>query len=330
MSRAEGSTNSGLKLSGFRAGGLTVQVGAKLFFGHKAAGQLSKISRALRRALFPAPDRPCFEIEMPCDNFATTGQKNSLFERIGPIFVSSHVEPLGKNDLGHSMTRVPPVSMRARLIEGIYMNAPNKLQDRIREGRRARKLTQRALAPLVERTPQTVSFWETGRTIPKLAELRRVAEVLKLSLEWLVDGTGDRDASDVIKSQQLRGTTIPTLEFEKADRHPITHLADLYGEGLFYLEVKNAANAPDFIIGDEVIVSKQLPPQPGDYVVAVVGDDGSLPILRRYRSMGSAPDGTETIELVPLNKDWPTVRIDGENPGRIIGLAVEMRRYFRK
>lgn len=68
------------------------------------------------------------------------------------------------------------------------MTTKTPLAIRISEARRAKKFTQHEVAQRVARSPQTISFWETGRTVPKLAELRTLADLFSVSLEWLAEG----------------------------------------------------------------------------------------------------------------------------------------------
>jgi SOS-response transcriptional repressor LexA len=49
--------------------------------------------------------------------------------------------------------------------------------------------------------------------------------------------------------------------------------------------------------------------------------------FKKYKLRGYDNQGREIIDLVPLNSDWPTLVIDAENPGQIVGTMVEHRRY---
>jgi|BEDMetMinimDraft_1075159.scaffolds.fasta_scaffold06280_2 transcriptional regulator with XRE-family HTH domain len=63
---------------------------------------------------------------------------------------------------------------------------------RLRLAREAKHLTQPALAELLKVRPQTVSGWEKGTREPDLSQLRRIADVLGVTVAWLV-GEGDED-----------------------------------------------------------------------------------------------------------------------------------------
>jgi hypothetical protein len=49
---------------------------------------------------------------------------------------------------------------------------------------------------------------------------------------------------------------------------------------------------------------------------------------RRYEPQGYDKQGREIIDLVPLNRDFPTLRIDADNPGRIVGKVVLHSRFL--
>ena len=69
-------------------------------------------------------------------------------------------------------------------------------------------------------------------------------------------------------------------------------------------------------------------PRPGDFVVAKRDSDLSA-TFKKYRIRNQDEQGRDVIELTPLNPDWPTLMIDRDNPGRIVGTMVEHRRYRR-
>jgi len=85
---------------------------------------------------------------------------------------------------------------------------------------------------------------------------------------------------------------------------------------------------PEFQAGDVIIVDPNIQPRPGDFVVAKL-DGEEKATFKKYRDRGSDQDGTRVIELVPSNPDYPTLRIDSRNPGKIIATMVEHRRRRR-
>lgn len=58
---------------------------------------------------------------------------------------------------------------------------------RVRAARKAKKLTQAALAEAISRTTEAISNIERGRNLPPLDRLQQIGEVLDISLADLVE-----------------------------------------------------------------------------------------------------------------------------------------------
>lgn len=83
---------------------------------------------------------------------------------------------------------------------------------------------------------------------------------------------------------------------------------------------------PEFVEGDRIVIDPEIAPSPGDYVVAMNGDNDVT--FKKYRSRGVI-EGEEVFELVPLNPDYPTLS-SLHSPITILGTMVEHRRYRRQ
>ena len=101
------------------------------------------------------------------------------------------------------------------------------------------------------------------------------------------------------------------------------------GPHAFALVIEGDSMTPEFRPGDKVIIDPTVAPRPGEYVVAKRHKDQRA-TFKKYRLRGQDSRGRDMIELVPLNLDWPTLVIDADNPGAIIGTMVEHRRYRRE
>ena len=98
------------------------------------------------------------------------------------------------------------------------------------------------------------------------------------------------------------------------------------GEDAFFLRIKGRSMEPKFMEDDLVLIDVRRRPHPGDYVAAV--NDGGEATLKRYRELGElSASGNPHFELVPLNRDYPTLSSKTQNI-RIIGVAVEHRSYL--
>jgi transcriptional regulator with XRE-family HTH domain len=83
------------------------------------------------------------------------------------------------------------------------MNTPQDIGTRIRAARRDRGLTQDELADQVGVSRSAVAQWETGRTGQVTGNLSRIADVLEVSVEYLMHGDDKRAAGEVQQGDEL-------------------------------------------------------------------------------------------------------------------------------
>lgn len=82
--------------------------------------------------------------------------------------------------------------------------------ERLRLARQARGWSLREFAERINQAYQTVAAWEVGRTMPSPEILGYAAQVLGVSLDWLVYGTPER--------ARLPPGRLPTLLLDRAQR----------------------------------------------------------------------------------------------------------------
>jgi SOS-response transcriptional repressor LexA len=100
------------------------------------------------------------------------------------------------------------------------------------------------------------------------------------------------------------------------------------GPYAFALVVDGLSMINEFQPGDKVIVDPSEAVHPGAFVVAKVqGINGAT--LKKYRDRGADENGNEQFDLVPLNEDFSTIRVNSKNPGSIIGVVIEKRTRYR-
>ena len=217
------------------------------------------------------------------------------------------------------------------------------LGQRIRARRDAVGLTQEKLATACGVSRAAVAQWEAGVTKPSLDNLVKAAEVLGVWLSWLT--MGDQSLPDTPNpftglAASAAPPGIPVIDLARAGEwhtdstslpSDIERIAvdPTHSARAFALLIRDESMAPDFREGDKIIIDPEVAPQPGDFVVAKLERDAES-TFKKFRPRGEDASGTSTIELAPLNPDWPTVRINAETPGRIIGTMVEHRRYRRR
>lgn len=213
---------------------------------------------------------------------------------------------------------------------------------RIRDARERANMTQQALADHCGVSRAAVAQWELGTTRPSLEHLSMAAEALGVWVSWI---TGEGEFSGQEKEtvpNWTHGKSVPVIDFVEAGGW--NTVADPYPPGVgmdslvteqavgaysFCLAVKGNSMAPDFQENDKIVVDPDVAPQPGDLVVAKL-DGEEEATFKKYRPRGTDSAGRPVIDLVPLNDDWPSLHIDAEHPGRIIGTVVEHRRYLRR
>jgi transcriptional regulator with XRE-family HTH domain len=73
---------------------------------------------------------------------------------------------------------------------------PQTLGERIRQARENRKLTQKQLGAFVGKSESAVCQWESGgiREI-KAPTMMRLAEVLRVSMDWLMSGEAEKPST---------------------------------------------------------------------------------------------------------------------------------------
>ena len=118
------------------------------------------------------------------------------------------------------------------------------------------------------------------------------------------------------------GSGMETLSVDEA-------LGRELGAFAYALIVEGNSMLEEFRPDDRIIIDPDVAPNPGDFVIAKL-DAETTATFKKYRPRGSDKDGQEIFELVPLNPDFPTIVVNADNPGRVIGTMVEHRRRRRR
>ncbi len=197
-------------------------------------------------------------------------------------------------------------------------------------------MTQEVLGRRCHVSRAAIAQWENGTTLPSLAHLQMAADALGVWVSWL---TGENDGGTSPLPAPAPGRMVPIIDTVAAgawgavtDPYPPGRGMDVLiteqhlGSAAFGLVISGTSMAPEFEDGDKIIVDPDVTPVPGDFVVAKLDDAGEA-TFKKYRPRGVDAAGRPVIELVPLNEDWPSLRIDADHPGRIVGTMIEHRRY---
>lgn len=231
------------------------------------------------------------------------------------------------------------------------------IAERIKKARERVGLTQVDLALAVGVKQQSIQKIEAGKT-KQPRNLEQLAKVLQVRAAWLLSGEApmsyddmEDDSGEYYAESAYSGSAahpsmriIPVINhvqagyarevvddyaagtgFDELALDPAT--AKRLSDSAFALVVKGDSMLPDFREEDQVIVDPAVEAKPGNIVVAKIECDNSA-TLKKYRSRGSDTNGYPVFDLVPLNEDYPTLRVDSDNPGAIVGVVVEHRRKF--
>lgn len=185
-------------------------------------------------------------------------------------------------------------------------------------------------------SPQSVHQWIKGETQPGKKNLPRVVALLRVNLEWLMNGLGPRDSIGLsgglaTGDTMNNGATIVAFDTISLPRIPIVELEDLYvskgrlqyrvpainrnpivsmfptGPQAVAFTMQDRSMEPKIDKGDIVTIDPDIEPQPGDCIAfRLIEKDKN--ILRTY-SMGVNGE----IVCSPTNALYETLRFSSED-----------------
>lgn len=181
---------------------------------------------------------------------------------------------------------------------------------RIRERREQLGLSMQALAARVGVSAwQTVQQWEKedGGTAPKRERLKRVAEALQTTPEYLLCLTDDVQHGEQSKWVRVSSTVtrMPVLWADAENASDTVDIIDIE-TGAFLYPISDALNAPRYIPGDFAIVEPQTVPDIEDDVLVRFKSDGRVALMRLLSRRGGVRLGVwggsvvMTVELSDL------------------------------
>ena len=212
----------------------------------------------------------------------------------------------------------------------------NNLGQRIRARREELGLTQEQVAVQIGIKQQSYQAIESGN-VKKPRHLYEISIALKCDMAWLLSGK-DKDVINVEKIE-VHAHQVPLISYVQAGVWTEScELRDSTGfeyimtslelsNKAFALKIKGDSMEPEFKEGDVVIIDPAIKPFPGEFVVAVNGDEEAT--FKKYRELGYDEHERMQFELIPLNPDYTTMSTLKQQI-RIIGTMVEHRIFRRK
>lgn len=197
------------------------------------------------------------------------------------------------------------------------------LQERLRTLRKEAKLSQRALAAKVGMSQQALAKYEAGDATPNPERLRQLAQVLQVSVDYLLGG----------EQREIGSPTVPVLG-QVAAGVPIEAIEDIEGEvplsedmtdgNYFALRIHGHSMEPRMREGDIVIVRQQPDIENGQVAVVMVGNESAT-----CKKISLSKDG---ITLISTNPAYDPMFFSGSEveqlPVRILGRVVELRAKY--
>lgn len=206
---------------------------------------------------------------------------------------------------------------------------------RIRQALARKGMSQAELARKIGVKQQTISYLcapDSPATTTRYGT--QIAQALGVNPSWLHTGLGDPDnpvVHVVVEGVEVLFRRVPLfgdvnsvsayLESKPAKAKSVGIITNLHvGDKVFAIEIDDRSMWPDFYPTDRAVFDPDVKPEPGDFVLARVGEEM---MLRKYRMKNAG-----VFELAPTNQDWPTLSSDKDQVA-ILGTLVEHRRYRR-
>jgi transcriptional regulator with XRE-family HTH domain len=131
-----------------------------------------------------------------------------------------------------------------------------KIGEKIAKARKDINLTQDQLAELLEVTRQTISKWESDLTFPETAKIARLAEVLKVSCDYLL-----RDDKSVTNEVSMQSSNSYDVDWTKLypilGQYQSTVDCKQY-HSIFTDMIKEMMTTYDYSLEDTILVLKDL------------------------------------------------------------------------
>ena len=199
----------------------------------------------------------------------------------------------------------------------------------LKAARKAAGLTQVQAAKYVNISQPQFSAWESGRSKIDNESLKKLAELYRVSADYLIGKESRASAALRIPVLGSVPAGIPLEVIEDIiDWEELPQSMGAGGKEYFALQVKGDSMWPVYLDGDVVIVLKTPVCQSGDdCVVYVNGYDATLKTVQLN-------DAEKSLTLVPRNQSYPPRTFSRQEieqlPVSIAGVVVELRRKMKK
>lgn len=194
------------------------------------------------------------------------------------------------------------------------------LSKKLKQLRKAHKLTQGELAARFGVTQQAIAKWEAGRALPEPETISRIAGFFGVTTDYLLDMTDTSTATGPVANVRIIGAVragYNAFALEEDLGSAIAGVKD--AEAYRYLLVKGDSMEPYIREGDLALVRLQPNLENGDLGVVIYGDNEAT--LKKFYYADGA------VTLVPFNDAYEAVTLRGRELEQltIFGRVVETK-----
>lgn len=202
---------------------------------------------------------------------------------------------------------------------------------RLKEARKNARLTQKEIASIIGVNQNTYSYWENGKTKVDNITLKKLAEVLNVSVDFLLGDEVPKYDAQIFTQLPPENRKIPIIGSVRCGPNG---LAFQYLEGYVLVGDEYHGDIVSFRCrgdsmkdlgiadGDIAIVRLQEEIETGELAVVVInGDEGTLKRVRKF-------DGGIILEAA--NQEYAPRVFTGDELStvRIVGKVLEVRKKF--
>lgn len=194
-------------------------------------------------------------------------------------------------------------------------------ENRLKQLRSEKKITQANLAKELGLTQQAIGKWETGRSSPDPDTLLKLANYFGVTVDYLL-GSPAESLGQVHLFPGGEMQTVPIIGTVRAGYNALAfeedlgceHAAVKDPENYFYLEVRGDSMEPRIREGDLALVRKQPTLDDGDLGVVIYGDgEGTLKrFLRKGNAVVLQAFNPAYDAIILANNDLEDLRIAGK------------------
>lgn len=206
--------------------------------------------------------------------------------------------------------------------------------NRIKELRKEKNITQVRLAKCLNIAQPTLSGYETGNFQPDNETLLKIADFFGVTIDYLLGREENKNPTNVYDVDGLvyyeeigticagyNGSVneVPTGEIVEI---PLSMISGGHKEDYFVLRVQGNSMYPRILEGDRILCKRCDSVDSGSFAVVIY--DSECATVKKVNYV----HGENWLELIPINPEYPTKRIEGADleQCRVLGKVIKLIR----